>query len=144
MRWRPLLALAVVPLVAYPLMAGSLLAADALVGQRFLGHYVRYEQRLLWDTFWADYVASLSFMYVLVAVAVAAFLLVGRASGRPLSPFLLVPLFALVGWAGATFLIGALVGSGHIALTAAGALLGFMVAVPLRVLRKQPEGMFLP
>lgn len=57
MRKRTLL-WALVPLLAYPALAGGLLALDAVRGERLLGHYLRYDRRLLLDTLLSDYASA--------------------------------------------------------------------------------------
>ena len=140
MRARPF-GLLVVPLLGYPLMAACLLLADAWRGEHLLSFYLGYEQRLLWDTFWSDYLAALPAMYVVVAVAAGGILLLRRF--RPsVSTAGIVPLLSAFGWAAATHLTGAWVGTTHVAMLIAGALLGGLAAISMRPRpRPQPGGM---
>lgn len=127
MRW--LVGLLLTPLIGYPVLAGCSLLVDAWMGERFLSFYLRYEQRLLWDTFWGDYLAALPAMYAAVGVAVAVFAVArGLGLADRLGTGLVVALLGLLGWAGAVLLTGAWIGSAHLALSATGVLLGVPVA----------------
>lgn len=95
--------------VAYPLFAGVLLAIDAVGGERLAAYLLRYEPRLMWDTFWADYMAALPVMVGIVLTAVALHAAVRRVRPGASSGWAAaVALLAVVGVAGAfSFLPGA-------------------------------------
>lgn len=126
---RSVLGLALTPLLAYPVLAGCLLLVDAWRGEAWLPHYLRYEQRELWDTFWGDYVMATPIMYVAVAASLLLFLGVRRlASNRP-GPLALMPLLAALGWGGGAFVTGSWIGAGPLATSVAGALVGVPSAI---------------
>ena len=133
-----LLGLLAAPLLAYPIMAGCLLLVDAWGGEHFLSFYLRHEQRLLWNTFWSDYLAATPAMYIVVGLGVGTFLLFRRfRSDVPV--FAVVLLLAGLGWVAAIYLTSSWVGTTHAAMVVAGALVGTPVAALLRgLLPAQP------
>lgn len=136
---RRIVALLLVPLVAFPVLAASLLVADAFAGERLLSLYLRHEQRLLWDTFWADYVASLPVMYGLIGTLVVVLLATGRVTGFGSKVLHAIAVFAVVGWAVAFYLTGAPAGASHVAVALTGAVLGSLVGLCLRPLASNPD-----
>lgn len=133
---RRILALLLVPLAAFPILATSLLVADFLAGERLLSLYLRHEQRLLWDTFWADYTASLPVMYGLIGTLVVVLLATGRVSGFGSKAYHAVAVFLVVGWGIAVYLTGSAMGAGHLAIGVTAAVLGSLVGWCLRSFSK--------
>lgn len=65
--WRSLLALIVVPPLAYPLALALLLALDSLTGDRVFLHHLSYEsRRLLLLTVLRDWAHALPWLYLVV------------------------------------------------------------------------------
>jgi hypothetical protein len=125
---RHLLGLALTPLLAYPAMFASLAAADMLRGERLVAFHVRHEQRLLWDTFWADFVAALPVAYVVAGGLVVTTLVLRRVAPHRVSAWTLVPLAALTGWGLGVYLTGSMMSTAHASLAVAWAIVGVPLA----------------
>ena len=105
----PILGLLLAPVLGYPLLAASLFLCDVLFGGGELVYFLHYDQRRLWDTFWADYLHAFPAFYVGAVVLVATYLLLRWAT--PLkSPVWLVALGTLAGVASGGFLEGRWIG----------------------------------
>jgi hypothetical protein len=105
---------------------------DVTRGEGLFSFYLAHEQRLLWDTFWADYLSALPFMYVSVGGLTAVLVLALRWSGRTSGTGEAVGLMGFFGWSSAWYLSGNPMGSMHVALALAGAVLGGLVGLSLR------------
>jgi len=126
--------LAVTPALGYPLFTGVLLSWDLLAGERLMVHYLRYNQRVLWDTFWSDWLRALPAFYLWATAALVTWLILVRLS-RVRSPHWLIPINAASGWVIGAYLAGGWFGSGAVAVALVGALVGAPLALLVARLR---------
>jgi len=115
--------LAVTPALGYPLFTCVLFSWDLLAGERLVVHYLRYDRHLLWDTFWSDYLRALPAFYLWAAAGLVTWLLLAKLS-RMRSPRWLIPINAASGWVIGAYLTGGWFGSGALAVTLVGAVVG--------------------
>jgi hypothetical protein len=138
MRTTAALGLVLTPALGYPLFVGLLFLNDVLAGDRLVIHHLRYEQRLLWDTFWADYLQALPWFY-----SVALLLLVVFAALRQVLPLRsrawLLLLGAVLGWGVGAYLAGEAWSGALLAVTAAGTILAGLLALFVAGLSRKKE-----
>ncbi len=125
------------PFFGYPVYLGVLVSVDTLVGERLFEYHARFEQRLLLDTFLADYVASLPLAFALMAVLTVLALIVRRRSGAGAAAAALLLGGAAVGAASAFLLTGRVVGGAALTLCLAGACYGALLAALTRAWFRQ-------
>jgi hypothetical protein len=100
--------LAVAALALWPAVFVTLVALDTVRGERLFLYQLAYEQRLLIDTFIADYLAALPLAFVVIGIASLVAWGIGRRVGRRgtiASLVLSVPLLtmAALGWISGRF-----------------------------------------
>ena len=130
MKKTAVLGMILTPALGYPLFAGVLFLHDTLVGDRLLLYQLRYEQRYLWETFWADYLQALPVFYGLSLLLLAVFLVLRRTLPLRSATWLLL-LGALLGWGVGAYLTGAGWSGAVVAVTIAG--IGFSALLALFV-----------
>lgn len=126
------------PLLAFPWMTACLLVGDRLFGESLVTFYVRHEQRLLWDTFWADFATALPVMYLVVGAPIVGVLAFSKLRGRGVRPLPVLALYAAIGWSAAWYATGQVAGASHVAMAVAG--LATALPIALSVSRLTAHG----
>lgn len=78
---RTILALLLVPSIAYPLYAGIFFLSDSLFGERIMLRQLFESRRQLWNTFWVDYMHALPVFFAITLLIFILPMLIARRYG---------------------------------------------------------------